>query len=100
MFFLLHIDKTKYFITIGPFLIHNILIEVHRILVAPYENGFETYLPVMNPGHHPAGNDHSWDQNESEVQEEEGDKQAVIVGIVQNGIIQNQQKENDKHTQQ
>jgi len=47
-----------------------------------------------------ACNDHPWNQGQGKVQQKYGKEEAVIVGIIDNGIVQDQEEENEKSSKE
>jgi hypothetical protein len=54
----------------------------------------------MNLAHRAPGYDHAGYQGNGKMEQEECDKQAVIIGIIHYGIVQDQQEENKNNAQQ
>src|SRR6056297_864983 len=99
MVFLMNTDKPQDKVSAGLPLIHQVLVNIHGVLVAPDHYGIKSHFTATDPAYRPAGKDHPGNEGKDKLKSEQGEKQLVVMGVIGDHIIQNQQEKDHHNTE-
>ena len=96
----MHVNKTKDLMTARLLLVLYVHKNVNGILITTDHYGFESDSAFVNPAYSSACDNHPGYKGDSKMKQEKCEEQAVIIGIVENRIVQDQKKENNNYAQE